>query len=131
MKKLKDSEIIRKFPDIYGVPPFDPMKSLMCFGFDCEEGWYPLLLKLSEDIQKILDENNDVEIRVTQVKEKYGELAYYLMEQGNNEAIAKIDKLVDDVENQSTKICELCGESGSLVKVGNWWMTRCEKCLKS
>lgn len=118
-------EIILLYPDVYGKPPFDPMKTLMCFGFECNSGWYPLLEKLSEDIQNHLNKNPELKegFIVTQVKEKFGTLSFYYC--GGDKYI---DNLVNEAEKLSSITCEKCGEVGKLENNNGWYVTICEKC---
>lgn len=80
------------------------------------KGWWPLLDKLHVDIMKI-----DPGYSVGQVKEKFGTLRLYL--DGLSEAS---HKLVRECEDESGKICEVCGEPGKLYRSG-WWHTLCDE----
>jgi hypothetical protein len=104
----------------------DPMlqRNLMAFDFQCGEGWYPLIWDMLDKIQDIVDETG-IDLEVTEIKEKYGALNIYLSSYTN-----EIFDIVREAENKSTSICEICGKEGKLVKVGYWWMTRCDKCLE-
>jgi len=96
IKKFSALSIIKKYPDIFGTPPFDPMKNLMCFGFTCDVDYYPLIYDLLKDIQKILDEDKTIVFKILQVKEKFGELRIY--KKSNN---STIDALINEVQNKS------------------------------
>ncbi|WP_123103497.1 hypothetical protein [Acidithiobacillus sulfuriphilus] len=45
--------------------------------FWCEDGWYPLLRALSQAVDTYCQENG-IRIHVTQIKQKFGTLRYYL-----------------------------------------------------
>lgn len=79
------------------------------------DGWSKL-------IDKIYDRLVDGDV-VLQVKEKFGGLRFYLFS-GNDETY----DFIDEVEKESLTICELCGESGSLVSIKGWYKTLCKKC---
>ncbi|TKI69370.1 hypothetical protein FCU45_07595 [Sulfurimonas crateris] len=117
-------DIIKKYPQIYGTPPYDPMKSLLSFGFEVGRGWFPLIAKLSEDIQKILDSDPELNIRVVQVKEKYGSLRFY----AHGDTGREIDALIEKAEEESENICENCGKPAVPQKSKGWIKTRCEEC---
>lgn len=59
---------------------------------------------------------------VTQVKEKFGGLRFYV-QQGTDE----VYKLVSEAEAKSYHICEVCGVGGELIVVGGIYMTRCDE----
>ncbi len=60
-------------------------------------------------------------------KEKYGELIIYT-DVINDE----INKITDDIEKQSSQICEFCGKEGHTVEMknglGGWLKTVCSDC---
>ena len=114
---LKTIDIIKKFPQIYGVPPYDPI-------FECGKGWKPLIYKLSENIQKILDKDPELNISVTQVKEKYGGLRFY----AHGILGKEIEELIEKAEEESELICENCGRPAVPQESKGWIKTRCEEC---
>ncbi|MDQ1264678.1 MAG: hypothetical protein QG559_1679, partial [Campylobacterota bacterium] len=121
---FKAIDIIEKYPQIYGVPPYDPMQSLLCFGFECGKGWYPLISKLSGDIQRILDSDPELNIQVVQVKEKFGSLRFYAHGAFGKE----IDELIEKAEEESENICENCGKPSVPQKSKGWVKIRCAEC---
>jgi hypothetical protein len=99
--------------------PFLPM----AFGFDCGDGWFEILKECFENIEKSLSEFPDGKnVRVHQVKEKYGTLRIYM-----SHYYDKIEEFIDEAEKKSEVTCELCGSSGKLE--GEYWLTtRCSDC---
>lgn len=96
--------------------------SLVAFGFECGDGWFDLIYQLCRDVQATGWGQDDGEY-VTQVKEKYGELRFYV-----SSATDKVFDLISDAENESCKICERCGEIGRLR--GDFWITcLCDECF--
>ena len=91
--------------------------------FPVGEGWKPLVLKLVKDIIAI-----DPEIEVSQVKEKFGGLRFYIWG-GNNKVYALIEK----AELKSYKICEACGATKNVYTKGSrgWISTLCDKCRRN
>lgn len=117
-------DIIKKF--WFFRPDTRLQNNSMYFGFDCGEGWYPLIEELCNKVKNILEKNgikNVEEFEVVQVKEKFGQLRFYYSGYFDKE----IEKLIGKYEKKSGKTCEVCGEEGKLLKSHGWWMTRCEK----
>ncbi len=114
---------------------------LMPFWFECADGWFTLIDKLCACIdgevkhakeqldykkergETVTDEDyENIKVTVVQIKEKYGGLRFYTY--GSNDYIRG---MIDFAESMSYKICECCGNSGTLNKEG-WWRTMCQPC---
>ena|SRR6218665_2500226 len=65
-----------EFPDLYRGHAKPPSESAMCWGFECGDGWYPLLRELSEKLTLHLKSRPGLAFEVTQVKSKFGILRY-------------------------------------------------------
>lgn len=102
--------------------PAQNRQDFFFFGFECGDGWFKLLWKLSEDLQKAGFANTG---HVLQVKEKLGGLRFYV--DGANDEQWKI---IEEAEQKSYGICECCGEPGKQYNMG-WIYTVCEKCLET
>jgi hypothetical protein len=102
--------------------PDRPMtESLMCFGFECGDGWFELIYNLCERIEQI---GYPIDFEVVQVKEKFGGLRFYV-HNGTDE----IYKLISEAEAISYKTCEQCGAPASETQDTHGWIsTLCEKC---
>lgn len=89
----------------------------IAFGFECDDGWFELLDELMTEIEKI-----DIEkiANLYQVKEKYGGLRFDL-DYSNRE----IDKIVDEYQEKSYYVCEICGKEGELCVANHWYKTVC------
>jgi hypothetical protein len=107
-----------KYPDLFAGRHEPITKSLIPFGFECEDGWFDLINSLCEKIVAI---NPDV--RASQVKEKFGTLRFYL-----NFYDEEVDKLIEEAETRSSYTCEVCGQLGQLCHRGSWLKTLCEDC---
>ena len=77
-------------------------------------GWGTLL-------DEVYDELPDDTI-VTQVKEKFGGLRVYV-----DSAPEEFLDFLDEIEDESWTVCEMCGEPGELRTKG-WMKTRCDEC---
>jgi hypothetical protein len=118
---------------------FHPEKSvkegLMAFGFECDIGWFPIIEKLCEDINNVIDKefplmkSGKFPFEVSQVKEKYGGLRFY-----TNTSVDEIDDLIHEAEMVCERTCEICGGSGeTMTKGGNpdgWIKTLCKRHAK-
>lgn len=90
---------------------------------DCGDGWYHLLRELCREIAAVYEAaGSPVDIKVKQVKEKYGMLRFYYCPQ-----IPQIDEIVDRYEEQSSCVCDVCGRPGCLHTDLRWHQTLCEE----
>lgn len=91
------------------------------------QGWWPLLHNLCQKIQNLIDQNPAAyqDLMVTQIKEKYGTLRFYL-----NWETEEISQLIQEATIESAKICEVCGKPGRLRTTRGWQLTLCDACHK-
>lgn len=106
-------QLDRTLDDSPTLPPF--------YAFECGDGWVELLERLSRSIVAHA-EFAGIRVSAVQVKEKYGELRFYI-----DTADEEIYRLIDDAEAESATICDICGSIGTL-KTEGWWSTRCSAC---
>ncbi|KAF2750207.1 hypothetical protein M011DRAFT_484065 [Sporormia fimetaria CBS 119925] len=94
--------------------------------FECGEGWFDLIYRLSERITKIVAEKNlDPNMVVAwQVKEKFAELRFYMS--GCNK---EMSEAIKEAELESIGTCETCGAGGILRLREGWLETSCLKCV--
>jgi hypothetical protein len=85
--------------------------------FDVEEGWFPLIKDLIDDLIKL-----GWDKQVCQVKEKFGGLRFYI-----NDATNEIHDRILKAELDSYKICEITGGPGELRKDIGWIRTLCDE----
>ena len=81
---------------------------------DCPDGWLPLVEQL---IQDLISKGWNKDLH--QVKEKFGGLRFY-----TGGASDEMNKLIEEAEKQSFKICELCGAPGEPTST-SWIRTLC------
>lgn len=95
--------------------------SLTCYGFECANGWFDLIWKLCEDVEKIAPPD----FEVMQVKEKFGTLRYY-----THNSTDDIRKLIRKAELKSAHTCELCGSTkeAKCRTLRHQLQTLCNKC---
>ena len=113
--------LIETYPVLYQGHVWPITQGLMAFGFECGDGWFPILDQLSADITA-LDSRDGTETIAVQVKEKWGGLRFYV-EVGSD----AVFDLIDKAEDKSRGTCEVCGEPGHAH--GTMWVfTMCDKC---
>jgi hypothetical protein len=116
MNKELQSYLINKFPKLYTEGRENTPFSL--FQFECDDGWFRIILWLSRYLQSYIDQQNEYsakypdrylpvkQIKVVQVKEKFGTLRYYV--DGGNE---NTQNVISFVEYISGYICETTGKT--------------------
>lgn len=98
-------------------------------GFECGDGWFDLIMRLSvkieADLRSMLAEGKrrqDLPC-VHQVKEKFGTLRFYMSQP------AQWREWIAEAEAESARTCELCGAAGALSVRGGWDSTMCQRHL--
>jgi predicted nucleic acid-binding Zn ribbon protein len=88
-------------------------------------GWNKLIEKVLAEIEEYNEgKEGDDKIIVTQIKEKFGGLRIYV-----NFCTLGIGDIIDEVEDESYKVCEKCGSTvGVTTNQDGWMKTRCEDC---
>lgn len=114
------------FPIIYRDNTLKRGPKTSEFYFECDDGWFNLIWQFSEQLEKIANLISPTIDRpqMVQVKEKFGGLRlYYWHLPGEYTAIRSLGYAL---ENESFKICEVCGAPGS-VRKNSWIRTLCDK----
>ena len=91
-----------------------------------DEGWHPIILALTQQIQARIDWSDKIEqpidqVKVSQIKEKFGGLRFYY--DGGDEYI---EGMVDMAERWASRTCEICGDRATKHTSG-WIKTVCDK----
>lgn len=126
MKKSLDRKLCQKFPHLYRDRDEDMTKTCLCWGFP-GNGWYRIIYRLSEQIQKHISKwpkEHYEAFRVCQVKEKFGTLRFYV-----DGADDTINRYISAAERKSARTCEQCGKPGKLQGAG-WVVCICRRCSK-
>ena len=88
----------------------------------CGPGWDKILAP-------VLKELNRLDFTVMEVKEKFGKLRVSYDESFDSaitdEVLTKVRAMVDEAEEKSGHVCELCGEPGKMMESGHWLKTLC------
>lgn len=89
------------------------------------EGWATIINKLNDEIAAI-----DPNYRVDQIKEKFGELRYYvhLSNDLTKSQVDAIHQLIGEAEDTTLQTCDVCGAPGKRATQGRGYIaTRCEE----
>jgi len=130
MDRNLTERLYRAFPLLYADKDASISRSCMAFDFECNNGWFPLIWKLSEQIEPLIEKFNtdypdhmDEHPRASQVKEKFGSLCFYM-----TSSTEEMQDIIENFEKRSSKVCEICGNEGQLRNDNGWYSTACEDC---
>ena len=110
------------FPDLYRGKDESLQYNLMPFGFECGDGWFELVWKLSDQLTR-LAKYEGYPVKAFQVKEKFGGLRFY-----TDGATDIMDACIGQAESRSECTCEYCG-CWTTNKTKGWITTVCTVCL--
>lgn len=128
MTKELENYLIKKYPKMYqNVGDQEPFA---LFGFECDDGWFRILLNLSRCIQNHIDSTNNwaekypsektkaiEQVKVQQVKEKFGGLRFYYS--GGDERIAGMISLAEEI---CYNTCEFTGATDNVGRNARGWI---------
>ena len=95
------------------------------FGIECGRGWYDIINPLFDYIAEYNKKNPDNKIKVLQVKEKFGELRFYI-----SHGDKTLYDMIDKAEKESWETCESCGSRDNVIHTEGWIWTVCKDCLQ-
>lgn len=154
MSPEKQQALFDKYPEIFRERVLSPQETCLCWGLECDSGWYDLIDALCEALTytyitglKVGEEFVEVKppkVVATQVKEKFGTLRfYYRLEfaedftklcETNDEArkiadryTAYFDGIVHMAEILSGRTCEITGAPGEICVRNGWYKTLCKE----
>lgn len=125
-----ERRLVEKYPKLYAGCSEPPIRSLMAFGFECDDGWFDLIEALSAHLTSLAEELSTREPKfggsfmASQVKEKYGTLRFYVgpcTDEGH--------AIIHFAESLSARICETCGNRGRTRGI-TWFKTLCDGCAE-
>jgi len=142
MKLELEQQLVKTYPEIFSQG--DSNQTLMAFGMECGDGWFDLIDTICKAIQNQTEHVNLLWPKVkfgvvaVQVKEKYGTLRFYnefiyadgLEEHDRDRLdnyINQVNGMVSFAEFMSGRICEVCGQKGTL-DGGSFPRCRCKEC---
>jgi len=126
MKKELDQLLCEQYPKMMINREKSMKETTMCWGFECDDGWFNILNQLMASIQHHIDWKNRKaevveQVTVDQVKEKFGTLRFYYT--GGDDYIGG---LVSMAETMSGITCEQCGNIGRQ-RGRHWLYTACDE----
>ena len=126
MRKKLDEQLCKDFPILYRDRNAPKQISNMRFGFPCD-GWEPLIRDLSKKLEKHNKKHPENQIIAAQVKQKFGQLRFYVKENPPK----YIRNLISNAERKSENICMDCGNENAKKRKGYSFMLRtlCDKCM--
>lgn len=135
MKKELEIQLKKEFPFLNHTTDSGNATMYQSFGCECSDGWYPLLHDLCQAItERYQKEGEPVDLIVLQIKEKFASLHFYYT-YADTPAHSKsqtlrsdIRQIIEDFEDKSTTVCELCGKSGAPRMDLLWKRTLCDAC---
>jgi hypothetical protein len=113
MNAALEDRLMAAFPRLYRAGAY-------C---ECHDGWFALLWRLSGQLEGFISqmpEPEQVAYFAVQVKEKWGQLRFYLST--STEAMLQATEAALE---ESGRLCEICGAPGTLMHQGGCVMTRC------
>ena len=96
------------------------------FGIECDKGWESIYRPIMDWIEKYNEENPGDVITITQIKEKFGGLKFYV-----DKYTEELSEMIHNAEAESYCVCETCGTRENVgITVGGWYRTICPDCLQ-
>ncbi len=94
-------------------------------GCTVNAGWYPLLVRLHRRLSAVTDD-----FTYAQIKEKFGVLRCYLNygDSVDDFTWSLCELLVDATTDESSTVCEFCGDRGETRYDLSWVKTTCGDC---
>ena len=89
----------------------------------CPTGWLNLVIELDAKLNELVPQ-----YKIRQIKEKFAGLRYYvdIPLYGDGSTRNQAHDLISEYENESYRICDICGADGKEVNLTGWMATRCE-----
>ncbi len=138
MNKVLDNYLCEAYPRIFIERSKTPFESAMGRGFECGNGYFPIINSLCNKIQHYIDWHNRwaeqwkveriPQFVALQVKEKFGALRVYYS--GGDKYC---EGMVDMAASWSWSTCEICGDGGKRLvghTNGGWIASLCQRCAK-
>jgi hypothetical protein len=119
-----DAKLVKKYPEIFAQRFGSVSETAMCWGFDCNDGWYWLIDELCSALQWDIKHNWQPQVVASQVKEKWGGLCFY-----THSSTEKQQAMIQMVEYMSERVCEKCGTVQNVKQRNTGWIkTLCDQC---
>jgi hypothetical protein len=123
MRKELEQKLVERWPRWFNTGG-DIRQTSMARGFEHEDGWFDILWRLCEDLEPRVAEFEAAggpKFEVTQVKEKFGGLRFYV-----NHKSDAIDQRIEAATEEASRTCEVCGQPGKM-RQGRCIKTLCDE----
>lgn len=127
MNVLNTKRLFQAFPNLYCDNNQPESVTRMRDGFACSDGWYDIIYRLSERLEKLIIEyqkhnkEDPKPPRAFQVKENFGALCFHM-----SHLTEPMQEAIDEAEQKSHRTCEVCGRPGKLRHDHLWFRTLCD-----
>jgi hypothetical protein len=91
--------------------------------FEINDGWFNIVQNMFLEFI-----NKNLNVKILQIKEKFGTLRVYANCVGNNDYNI-LNSIIRDAEIASSLTCDICGGTGHIRNDNHWLKTRCENHL--
>lgn len=127
MTEELDNKLCDKYPKIFRDRHASMTITAMCWGFECDDGWFKIIDNLCNKLQTYTDKDPEKrpQIVTTQVKEKFGGLRFYVNGADNTQW-----KMIEEAEHLSYNTCEKCGSAEHVGQTSGWIKTLCKECAE-
>ena len=137
-KQEFDVTMCSRFPELMAERHWPRSKTCMCEGFSCDSGWHDIIQNTFAKLDT-LRRKFEMNIRIRQVKEKFGTLRiYFTVSDGEMPPTTEESALLSEVAGllvdhaccQSSMTCEVCGKHGEMHHKDTLLKTLCKDCAE-
>lgn len=126
MNQELTQKIITRFPNIYSRYYLPETESLMCRGFQFDDGWFDIIWELSEDIEGIAIYLKFPQPQINEIKEKCSTLRIRLCNYDPSLDGGRIEKAIKRAQDKAKITCEKCGTFGTIAHNARWLRVLCQ-----
>lgn len=120
MRQEIDDLLCLRYPDIFRDRHGDRAETGMCWGFGCGDGWFDIIDGLSAEITRQVTAGTMPPVIASQFKEKAGHFRFYIRGSFKRYENPEIHRLIELPQQESGRICELCGASVEMAGAHGW-----------
>jgi hypothetical protein len=139
MNDANEKHFVTKYPKLFRQRNLSHQETAMCWGLECDNGWFSIIDMLCSQLQWDIDKNQYPQIEFTQIKEKFGTLRLYYCQAENAELVDNHlerksgvqEGMIHIVEQLSAYVCEHCGTNQDIGQTKGWIRTICRKCAEA
>lgn len=140
MTPEKQQILFEKYPALFEYAASKESRHAIAWGIACGDGWFDLLDVLCATLERLAVDyikrraeaglpEEAVNLRVVQVKEKFGSLRFYVYGvPGSGAAPNAFATAIHIAEALSARTCESCGAPAKCESERGWVRTECEPC---